>query len=102
MKSFLFFGLFFVPCIITLNIRRIVSFAVRAIKLRISMKENDTKTPYNKGEKKENPLNPFGGKKGKPKGPAGGQPKFNIYWIYGIILAIFLILQFFPNDTVKT
>ncbi len=66
------------------------------------MKENDTKNTYNKGEKKDNPLNPFGGKKGKPRITGGGQPKFNIYWIYGIILVIFIVLQFFPNDTAKT
>jgi len=67
------------------------------------MKENETKTTYNKGEKKDNPLNPFGGKKNNQssKKPSGGAPKFNFYWIYGIILAIFLILQFFPNDVAK-
>ncbi len=67
------------------------------------MKENETKTTYNKGDKKENPLNPFGGKKNNssPKKPGGGAPKFNFYWIYGIILAIFLILQFFPNEVAK-
>ncbi|MDX5321820.1 MAG: AAA family ATPase, partial [Bacteroidota bacterium] len=65
------------------------------------MKENETKTTYNRGGKNENPKNPFGGKKtNKPKVP-GGQPKFNFYWIYGIILAIFLILQFFPNEVAK-
>ena len=68
------------------------------------MKENEKKSTYNKGDKKENPLNPFGGKKNNssPKKPGGTPPKFNFYWIYGIILAIFLILQFFPNETAKS
>lgn len=66
------------------------------------MKENEKKPTYNKGEKKENPLNPFGGKKNKPKAAGGGQPKFNFYWVYGIVIAIFIILQFFPNDVSKT
>lgn len=40
------------------------------------------------------------GQKGKQEGPSdpkGGKPKnkFNFYWIYGILIAIFLIIQFF-------
>ncbi|MBI1223061.1 MAG: ATP-dependent zinc metalloprotease FtsH [Bacteroidetes bacterium] len=67
------------------------------------MKENETKTTYNKGEKNENPKNPFGAKKNttKPGGGKSGGPKFNFYWIYGIILAILLILQLFPNEVAK-
>lgn len=64
------------------------------------MKENETTKNTNSGERKEKPLNPFGGKAKKP-GKPGGQPKFNFYWIYGIILAIFIVLQLFPSDTAK-
>lgn len=41
--------------------------------------------------KNNNPLNPMQGKDGKPK--------FNFYWIYGILAVVFIGLTFFSNDT---
>jgi AFG3 family protein len=47
-------------------------------------------------EKEKNPKNdnPFGEKKTTP-------PKFNMYWIWGIILTAFIIFSFFPNNPGK-
>ncbi len=66
--------------------------------------ENETKKTYQKEERKEGPKNPFGG--GGRKNPikpnkGGGSPRFNFYWIYGIILLIFLALQLFPSNSAK-
>lgn len=44
----------------------------------------------NSNNSSKNPLNPGGGKIGKPK--------FNFFWIYGILAAIFIGLTFFGND----
>ncbi len=46
----------------------------------------------NNNTKPKNPLN-TGGKPGKPK--------FNFYWIYGIMAVIFIALTFFGNDTIS-
>ncbi len=65
------------------------------------MKDNETKTTYQKDEsKKQKPVNPFGGNNKKPK--PGGQPKFNPYWIYGGVLILFLLFQFLPSSKAKT
>lgn len=63
------------------------------------MKDNETKTPLGKNEeRKEKSGNPFAGKKVKT---TPGQPKFNFYWIYGIILGVLILIQFIPNSSVK-
>jgi cell division protease FtsH len=41
-------------------------------------------------------LKPTNNKPKKPKLPP--VPKFNFYWIYAIILGVFLIIQFMPNE----
>ncbi len=43
----------------------------------------------------QRPSNPPNGSR-KPKGPQ--MPKFNFYWIYGIIFAIFIGIQLMPHD----
>src|ERR1043166_6247431 len=43
-----------------------------------------------------NELKPEGDKKKKPKIPQ--MPKFNFYWIYGIIAVVFLFTWFMPHD----
>ncbi len=52
----------------------------------------------NKSNKNKNPNNPFdrfnSGKKNDGKGP-----KFNAYWIYGIIAVIFIIIQFYLSNS---
>lgn len=47
-----------------------------------------------KDNKKTPPKLPFGNDKLK-----GKKPKFNFYWIYGILLLIFIGMQFFYSDT---
>jgi len=47
-----------------------------------------------KDSKKTPPIIPFG-----PEGNKNKKPKFNFYWIYGILLLIFIGMQFFYSDT---
>ena len=47
-----------------------------------------------KDDKKTPPISPFGSNAKKDK-----KPKFNFYWIYGILLLIFIGMQFFYSDT---
>lgn len=68
------------------------------------MSENEKKTNYKRGKGNipNNDLNPFGGRK-KSNIKLPGQPKFNFYWIYGIIVGVVILMQFYPSDSaVKT
>ncbi len=51
-------------------------------------------TENKKDDKKTPPVLPFGSKGNKTK-----KPKFNFYWIYGILLLIFIGMQFFYNGS---
>jgi len=51
-------------------------------------------TENKKDDKKTPPISPFGSKGKKDK-----KPKFNFYWIYGLLLLIFIGMQFFYSDT---
>ncbi len=66
------------------------------------MNDKETKTTYKKDNKDKGSFNnPFGGKN-KPSGGKGKVPKpprFNFYWIYGIIVLIFFATIFFQEDT---
>ncbi len=53
-------------------------------------KKNDKKE-----SKKTPPVSPFG----TPGGTNNKKPKFNFYWIYGLLLLIFIGMQFFYSDT---
>ena len=35
----------------------------------------------------------------KPKNGGPKLPKFNIYWIYGLIAIVFIVCAFLPNST---
>ncbi len=48
-----------------------------------------------KDDKKTPPVLPFG-----PQEKKGKKPKFNFYWIYGVLLLIFIGMQFFYSDSV--
>jgi cell division protease FtsH len=54
----------------------------------------DNKTDKNKDQK--NPNNPFGRLTDNNN---NGKPKFNAYWIYGIIAVVFLIVQFYISNS---
>ncbi|OYT17218.1 MAG: hypothetical protein B7C24_03755 [Bacteroidetes bacterium 4572_77] len=61
------------------------------------MAEDKDKAPNNENKKPKEPQkSPF-----NLGGTKGGKPKFNFYWIYGIMAVIFLGLTFF-NDTVTS
>ena len=45
-----------------------------------------------------NPKNPFGQFNSNNK-KGTGKPKFNAYWIYGIIAVVFLIVQFYVSNS---
>jgi cell division protease FtsH len=62
-------------------------------KTKIVFKRNQA--PNNNGRKPEN-NNQFD----RNKKPAG--PKFNFYWIYGILAVVFLFFSYFSNNTAKT
>ncbi len=48
-----------------------------------------------KENKKTPPIMPFG-----PEGNKNKKPKFNFYWIYGILLLVFIAMQFLYSDAV--
>ncbi len=52
----------------------------------------------NKQNKSNNDSNPFGKLNPNKKGD-GKPPKFNAYWIYGIIAVVFLIVQFYLSSS---
>jgi len=45
-------------------------------------------------KKKKNEISPFGEKKATP-------PKFNMYWIWGILLLLFIVVSFLPSNSGK-
>jgi cell division protease FtsH len=49
-------------------------------------------------EKKNMPNNPFGNFNPNKKGD-GKPPKFNAYWIYGIVAIIFIVVQFYVSNS---
>ncbi len=49
-------------------------------------------------DKQNNPNNPFGMFNQNKKGD-GKPPKFNAYWIYGIIAVVFIIVQYYVSNT---
>ncbi len=51
-------------------------------------------TDNKKENKNKPPVLPFG-----PEGNKNKKPKFNFYWIYGILLLVFIGMQFFFSDT---
>ena len=51
-----------------------------------------------KKEKKNIPNNPFGNFNPNKKSD-GKPPKFNAYWIYGIIAIIFIIVQYYVSNS---
>ncbi|WP_340113430.1 ATP-dependent zinc metalloprotease FtsH [Maribellus mangrovi] len=57
-----------------------------------------TEEKQNKKQNNNNPNNPFG-KFSPNKGGDGKPPKFNSYWIYGIIAVVFLIVQFYISNS---
>jgi AFG3 family protein len=57
-----------------------------------------TDEKQNKNQNK-NPNNPFGKFTPNKKGGDGKPPKFNSYWIYGIIAVVFLIVQFYISNS---
>jgi cell division protease FtsH len=65
----------------------------------MSEKENFER-PKGAENKNRIPNNPFNKKSsakgGKPSGKPSG-PKFNLYWIYGIIASLLMLMLFFPN-----
>jgi len=62
-------------------------------KTRIVFKRNQTNNDNNRKPDSNNPLD-------RNKKPAG--PKFNFYWIYGILAVVFLFFSWFSNNTAKT
>ena len=50
-------------------------------------------------DKQNNPNNPFGMFNQNKKGD-GKTPKFNAYWIYGIIAVVFIIVQYYVSNKV--
>ncbi len=56
------------------------------------MAENNTNNGQNKSN---NPFDPFSNKKNDKK----GGPKFNAYWIYGIIAIVFILIQFYFSNS---
>ncbi len=47
-------------------------------------------------DNKNRNINPFNKKPNSPKGKSSG-PKFNLYWIYGIVASLLMLMLFFPN-----
>ncbi len=54
--------------------------------------------------KKQEPSgeNKFGFGKNSPGGAPNGKPKFNVYWVYGLIILAIILLQFFSVDNNAT
>ncbi len=52
----------------------------------------------NKDNKNNNSNNPFG-RFNQNKNSDGKSPKFNAYWIYGIIAVVFIIVQYYVSNT---
>ncbi|MCY1720361.1 ATP-dependent zinc metalloprotease FtsH [Prolixibacteraceae bacterium Z1-6] len=67
------------------------------MKTRIKHNMTDNKD-NNKQEDQNNLNNPFGRFSPNKKGD-GKQPKFNAYWIYGIIAIVFLVVQVYVSNT---
>ncbi len=61
------------------------------------MTENKNKESQNK-DKNKKPENPFGFLNQNKKGD-GKPPKFNAYWIYGIVAIVFIVVQFYLMNT---
>ena len=55
-------------------------------------------TENNNNNKENKPNNPFGSFNTNKKNNGKG-PKFNAYWIYGIIAIVFLVVQFYISNT---
>ena len=55
-------------------------------------------TENNNNNKQNKSNNPFGSFNSNKKGNGKG-PKFNAYWIYGIIAIVFLVVQFYISNT---
>jgi cell division protease FtsH len=47
-------------------------------------------------DNKNRNINPFNKKPNSPKGKPSG-PKFNLYWIYGIVASLLMLMLFFPS-----
>ena len=52
----------------------------------------------NNTNKNKNPNNPFERFNTNKKGDGKG-PKFNAYWIYGVIAVVFIIVQFYLSNS---
>jgi len=53
----------------------------------------------NNSNNQNKPSNPFGSFNPNKKNNNGKGPKFNAYWIYGIIAIVFLVVQFYISNT---
>jgi AFG3 family protein len=64
------------------------------------MSEQDQNNIDNKNQPKMDSKNP-GNNVGKDGSNSNNKPKFNIYWIYGIIIVAFLAIQFFSGNNTE-